>query len=319
MDQPGEGLEAMHAHRKSNATPRSWKESISPDKAWIAAAAIGALALVVAVLSVPQPVVAQAPAPPAVRVQRDYQLGQQVWPVDLNRDGITDLVSSSSGSGRVQVSLGRGDGTFDAPVESTFQGVAVGVGDFNGDHQPDVVASQTTAEGTVFVLLPGTGTATLGSAVTIVPATPIEFPPFALSADFDGDGARDLVLPSPTGVRVYPGQGDLTFGTPIELVTDGAPLDGIVADIDNDGRTDLVTANGEEGTVSIFLNQGAFVFSPSDVHLAHQVNDVTVADLDHDGRLDLLIAAGRTNSDSGFGEGFVLVLRGNGDGTFGHE
>jgi hypothetical protein len=43
---------------------------------------------------------------------------------------------------------------------------------------------------------------------------------------------------------------------------------------------------------------------------------VTVADLDHDGRLDLIVAAGRPNSDSGFGEGFVLVFHGQGDGTF---
>jgi hypothetical protein len=305
----------MSRVRNSNPIPALWKILLSTGFAGSLAAVCVTVAAGEAILSNVRPAVAQSPTVPAVRVQRDYRLGQNVWPVDLNRDGITDLVSSSSSTGHVQVSIGRGDGTFNAPVESAFQGAVLGAGDFNGDGRPDVIGSRATASGTDFVLLPGTGTAALRAAV-VISSVPADFP-FALSADFDGDGKRDLVLPSATGADVYPGNGDFTFGPPAGLVTDGSPLDGIVADLDHDGRADLVTVNGEIGTVSIFLNHGAFMFAASDLHLPHQVNDVTVADLNRDGRLDLLVAAGRPNSDSGFGEGFVVVLRGNGNGTFG--
>jgi hypothetical protein len=304
----------MRGAKKSDATPDLWRASFSSGQSGRLAAAVLTVAVAEAFLSFNHPAVAQAPTPPAVRVQRDFQLGGRVWPVDLNRDGITDLVSAGDG-GLVQVSIGRGDGTFDAPVESSFQGEVMATADFNGDQQPDIVACRFTPGGTEFVLLPGTGTATLGPAVVVTSSVQAEFS-FALSADFDGDGKRDLVLPSATGVNVYPGNGDFTFGTPIGLVTPGASLDGIVADLDNDGRRDLVTANGEGGTISVFMNQGAMVFSPSDLGLTHQANDVTVADLDRDGRLDLLVAAGSRNSDSGFGEGFVVAFRGRGDGTF---
>ena len=101
---------------------------------------------------------------------------------------------------------------------------------------------------------------------------------------------------------MYPGHGDLTFAAPIQLVTPGAAFDGIVADIDSDGRKDLITADGYAGTISVFMNHCGFVFAASDLLLSHQINDVTVADLDRDGRLDLLVAAGVSNSDSGFGE-----------------
>jgi hypothetical protein len=296
------------------ATSGLWKNSSSHRHAGRVAAVVLTVAVGEALLSVAHPAVAQAPAVPAVHVQRGYQLGGRTWPVDLNRDGITDLVSTSD-RGLVQVSIGRGDGTFDAPVESGFQGQVMATGDFNGDQRPDVVASRFTANGTEFVVLPGTGTATLGAAVVVTSSGQAEFS-FALSGDFDGDGKRDLVLPSGAGVDVYPGNGDFTFGTPIGLVTNGGAVDGIVADLDNDGRRDLITANGEGGTVSVFMNRGAMVFSPSDIRLARQVNDVTVADLDQDGRLDLLVAAGRRSSDSGNGEGFVLAFRGAGDGTF---
>ena len=290
----------MGASKKRCATPRLWKE-------WF-------VAVLIATLPSAHGTFAQSGSPPAVRVTRDVQLAQRVWPADLNRDGVTDLVSSSPSTGRVQVSIGRGDGTFNAPVESGFQGLVLATADFNGDQRVDVIAARNNGQATEFVVLPGTGTAKLGAAMTIVSA-PIEFP-FAVPADFDGDGKRDLVLPASAGAAVYPGHGDFTFGTPTELVTNGAPLDGIVADLDNDGRRDLITANGEGGTVSIFMNRGAFVFDASDLHLSHQSNDVTVADVDRDGHIDVLVAAGRTNSDSGFGEGFVLVFRGNGNGTF---
>jgi hypothetical protein len=303
----------MHRAKSRNTTPCLWKTSPVPKHAAHIVAALLTLAAAEALFSAAHPAVAQAPAAPAVRVRRDLQLSGRVWPVDLNGDGITDLVSTGSG-GMVQVSIGKGDGTFQAPVTSGFRGEVLATGDFNSDKRPDVVASRRTVQATQFVILPGTGTATLGSAVT-VSSVPADFA-FALSGDFDGDGKRDVVLPSSVGVDVYPGKGDFTFGTPVGLVTNGSALDGIVADFNNDGRADLVTANGETGAISIFMNHGGLTFSPSDLHSSHQTNDVTVADVDHDGRLDLLVAAGRPATDSNFGEGFVLVFRGQGDGTF---
>jgi hypothetical protein len=304
----------MNAAKERYALSVLWKKSSSRGRRIRLAAVIVALAATEGLVSFAYPAVAQTPPVPAVRVQRDYQLGGRIWPVDLNRDGITDLVSTGA-NGLIQVSIGNGDGTFRPPVASSFQGEVLATGDFNGDSRPDVVASRRTAEGTAFVLLPGTGTAALGSAVTVTSPVQIDFT-FALAADIDGDGKRDLVVASPAGVDVYPGKGDFTFGTPIGLVTPGPPLDGIVADLNRDGRRDIVTVNGEGNTVSVFLNRGTMLFSPSDIFLPHNLNDVTVADLDRDGRLDLLIAAGRQDTDSSIGDGFVLVLHGNGDGTF---
>ena len=159
----------MHCQKRRILTPRLWN-----------------LPLVVAasLVCVTHPAAAQVPRAPAVRIQRDYQIGERVWPVDLNRDGMTDLVSTASATGRVQLSIGKGDGTFKAPVVSGFVGVVLATGDFNGDQRPDVVASRTTAAATEFVILRGTGTAMLGAAVSVAVLS-VEFP-IALSADLDG-------------------------------------------------------------------------------------------------------------------------------------
>jgi hypothetical protein len=137
-------------------------------------------------------IVAQTSNAPAVRMLRDFKLYQSVWPADFNGDGVTDLVSNSlatvtggvTSGGHVQVSIGRGDGTFNAPVESSFRGAVAGSGDFNGDQRIDVIAIAT---GGSLVLLPGTGGAALGAPVTVGPIAEA----FALSADLNADGKRD--------------------------------------------------------------------------------------------------------------------------------
>jgi hypothetical protein len=255
---------------------------------------------------------AQSVPAPAVRIQRDYALNDRVWPVDLNRDGITDLVSSS-GSHHLQVSIGRGDGTFQAPVESSFQGYVLNTGDFNGDGRPDVIAASQTFD---VAILPGTGTATLGAAVPVGSRLPVNFEGFAISADFDGDGRRDLVLPVNFALDVLPGNGDFTFGGPIAIGMNGPVTDAIAGDLNNDGRLDIVAVNGEGITLTILLNRGSLAFAATDTVLFQQLNDVTLADINRDGRLDLFLAAGRPARDSGPGIGHVLAFRGNGDGTF---
>src|SRR5262245_11035761 len=288
-------------------------------------AVVAAAALAASVVVAPAPrytLVAQTSTVPAVRVLRDARIDQSVWPADMNRDGITDLLSSSvttfnNGTptgGLVQIATGKGDGTFNTPVRSSFRGRVFGAADFNGDTFPDVIAvsPQTSTASSSVVILPGTGTTTLGAPVTVGPGDLFEG--FALTADMDGDGKRDLITQGGDGVLVYPGNGDFTFGTPASLVDASGPIEGIVADFNGDGRRDLAIVNATS-SISIFLNQGSLLVTAMDMPLGREVTDATVADVNGDGRIDLLISSGRPEN-FGPGSGAALVLRGNGDGTF---
>jgi hypothetical protein len=71
----------------------------------------------------------------------------RVYPVDLNRDGFTDLVlddflNNMDGAYEVYYMLGNGDFTFEEPVAITFPAPPwyVTVGDINADRFPDIIA-----------------------------------------------------------------------------------------------------------------------------------------------------------------------------------
>ncbi len=92
---------------------------------------------------------------------------------DMNGDGIPDLVvvegcqhlsdrSGCTGTGKVSVLLGNGDGTFQTPVEygsGGFEGSSVAIKDANGDGRPDLLVTNVAVSkdnynnGTVAVLL----------------------------------------------------------------------------------------------------------------------------------------------------------------------
>ena len=260
---------------------------------------------------------------PGVRIVRDAGLNDRVWPADLNADGRADLISSSElrcGGGTctgptLQVSLGRGDGTFAGPVQSSFVGYVLNTTDLNRDGRRDVIAETPDSTRSI-VVLPGTGTATLGAPVPVSTFLFDQFS-FAASGDFNGDGHRDLVLSHADGIAVHAGRSDFTFDAPVPITTPSSVADAIVADFNNDGRSDIVTANYIAGSLTVVLNRGGLVFSMTDIPLGPWASDVTASDVNRDGRLDLLVSAGRPDHSFGLGEGFAFVLLNSGSGTFG--
>jgi hypothetical protein len=81
------------------------------------------------------------------------------------------------------------------------------------------------------------------------------------------------------------------------------------ADLDGDGRLDLVVANRVSNTVSVLVNQGEGTFAAKvDYPTGDAPNSVVVVDLNGDGKPDLAVA--------NIFAGSVSVLLNQGDGTF---
>jgi hypothetical protein len=205
---------------------------------------------------------------------------------DVNGDGKLDLVTGVSYPEAVVVLLGNGDGTFQAGPTYTGSGAAVAVGDFNADGKLDVVTKTVlnpSTRSSVLNLLPGNGDGTFGAAQPIFgndPAYPVAIEGVTVG-DFNGDGTLDLAA-----VWVPVGY----YGSI------GGPL--------YDQEIVLLGGSGGFSWPTNFGYSFTGLYSP----LPYSVIGLAAADVNGDGKLDLIAMNDK---------GWVDILSGNGDGTFG--
>ncbi len=212
---------------------------------------------------------------------------------DVNDDGRLDVAISRSGS--LDVRLGLGDGTFAAPSSypaGSFPEPAVAA-DFDGDGAIDLAIVNNFDASLNVYRNRADGTGTFEAPATIaVPA----FPAGLSAVDADGDGAIDLVFGSSVGgpSTLLRGRGDGTFADPGTLgegtESIGVGRGPIVADLDGDGRADLLTIRGATIAVRPGLADGGFGRAVESIAPAG-FRAHTMADFDADGDLDLLATA----------------------------
>jgi hypothetical protein len=148
------------------------------------------------------------------------------------------------------------------------------------------------------------------------------FPLSTAVADFNGDGKLDIALLQLDNnqVIVTLNNGNGTFQAPKRFPTGIlTPVSVSVADVNKDNKPDLVIFNspvdGSPATVSILLGNGDGTFqSPKTVTIGSFPSVVAFADFSGDGRLDMVAA--NPGSQDPFRAPSLLILLGNGDGTF---
>jgi alpha-tubulin suppressor-like RCC1 family protein len=131
----------------------------------------------------------------------------------------------------------------------------------------------------------------------------------AVIADLDGDGNPDLLVVGGTNaaVSLYRNLGTggtlsaSSFAAPVDLPTGspaGATVSALVADLDGDGKPDLIVPDQLAGAILVFRNistPGSLTPNSFAPPVAYPVppggRRVTVADLDGDGRPDLIAAS----------------------------
>jgi len=224
--------------------------------------------------------------------RRDYETGFVPYSLacgDLNGDGKQDLATANYDLDSVSVLLNRGDGTFAPAVDytaGTFP-VSIALGDLNGDGKPDLVTANSGSD-TVSVLL-NTGDGSYAPPLAYATAKG----PLAVAlGDLTGDGKADLALVASNDadedylLSVLVNRGDGTFAPRHDYPTGALPSTLAIADVDVDGRLDVVTGNYT--SLSVFLNRSG-TFQRRD-YRTDTGNDVAVADLNGDRRPDVATA-----------------------------
>ncbi len=132
-------------------------------------------------------------------------------------------------------------------------------------------------------------------------------------ADFNGDGNLDLAIAnrSSNDISVLMGKGDGTFITGVKYSSGAGtnPFGIATADVNGDGKPDLVVANAGNKTIAVLMNTGTGTFNPAVAYTVGNVpSSVAAADITGDGVADIAV----TNSS----DNTVTVLFNNGSGTF---
>lgn len=231
---------------------------------------------------------------------------------DFNGDGKPDAAVSNFNSGNAgSVSVFRNNSTRGvvnfgpAMVLPTGAGtLGLAAGDLDGDGKPDLVACSGNAGYlTVFLNIPdSTGGIQFAPGQTI---TKLDHADAAVIGDVDGDGKPDLVTANSSGgsITVFKNistLGNINFDVPRDYPVGSFPSFVTLADLNNDGKPEILVSNYSSGTISVYqnishLNAPAFQAVP-DLTTAKNPYSISVADLDGDGKPDLVVPADMPSS-----------------------
>lgn len=238
------------------------------------------------------------------------------------------VIADADGDGRPDLVIGgfdgpnqiyRNDGTA-APFNGVT-GISIGsqdtshipaLGDVNGDGFPDLAVANTNHIPSRLYLTHG-APLTSGNYTTVQVGTDLGYGQDTKIADVNGDGKPDLILTyivastvatDPTGMAIYLNNGtsDPFNGvTPLRLMV-GQSVNAIaIADLNNDGKLDLVATSTDstvtQASLAVFFNTGSTsqpfstpqMLQP-DQHTAGGCLGVTIGDVDGDSRPDLLFS-----------------------------
>ncbi|MFQ5668141.1 MAG: FG-GAP repeat domain-containing protein [Candidatus Binatia bacterium] len=232
---------------------------------------------------------------------------------DFNGDDRADLAVSDVASGAIALLLQSAEGTFSPAAQWRAGKVPRGLvaSDLNADGHMDLVVA-TVRSGVVVFLGDGHG----GAVRTAYPAG---LAPFNVAvADLDNDGSLDIVVANESNMPALQGRGTVsvlfgdghgTFPRTVTLEADSYPADVKVADLNGDGRLDIVVVNWKSADVSLFLGQGDGTFAAARAvpYGGMPSYSLAVADLNHDGTPDIAV---------GDVQGLVRVLSNDGAAGF---
>lgn len=280
----------------------------------------------VAALAIPAVLAAAAAAPTARTTKiRAGQSPGSVAIADVNGDGKPDVVVANEKSDDVSVLLGNGKGGFTPAPGSPFAAGKtpndLAVADFDKDGKLDIAMPNHDTDHVTLLLGDGKG------GFRPAPRSPIRVrsrphPHGVAAGDFDGDGKMDLAVESwgEDRVEVLFGDGAGGFAVPRGTFAVGRmPYQRLrAADVNGDGRADILTTNFEGGSVSVLLGAADRALKPapgSPFAAGAHPFAFTIADLDRDGRLDLAVAGYSGHSTDASADG-AHVLLGDGRGAF---
>ena len=220
--------------------------------------------------------------------RRDYGMlgaANGVGFADFNQDGYRDVVSVAyvSNADGPFVFYGKPDGTLQDGVQIEDWGnnipTDVAVGDFNGDGWPDFVTSIFSPGNRIRVTMnQGNGT-----FLPSVSYTAGGNPSGVGIGDLNGDGKLDIVNVNggqlDNDISIFIGNGNGTFQPQVRVPVGFRPADALLADFDQDGRSEVIITHYGSNAIYYFKPNAAGVLgAPQIIDLGSTQGNAVAAD-----------------------------------------
>jgi hypothetical protein len=233
---------------------------------------------------------------------------------DLNGDGLLDLAAACSGfaqngvfpDGILSLEIQQADGTFLETALpqlnfTNFQTLAIG--DFESDGDLDLSLIGTNTQQVRILTNDGLGNFTQAFTINLQSIVL-----GASMADLDSDGLLELILSEQGFDTGVPSDKLLVFTgaaiadsvnvapVPTTITVNTVPTFNTVADLNDDGLLDLISADGFGDTLSIVFQNAPLSFDEAiQVNAGNGPLGVVTADINDDGRLDIVSTAFESN------------------------
>ena len=249
---------------------------------------------------------------------RQYPTGLNATGVvaaDLDGDGDIDLALSNRATDDITIRFNNGEGMFPDRIDiPTGEGPRyVDAADFDGDGDIDLCTPDYNSDTATVLRNDGNG------QFTITHRFELHRTVFLWTDDLDLDGNDDMIVlqwdgtaeipsQSPALMTPFYGTGTGDFETGDSAFIGLQPRGGASADLDGDGRIDIVTANLTSGDLTLLLSDGDRTWrDPVQIITGGYPRYLTLDDLDGDGDIDITAVSKDTN------ECWILHNDGTGD------
>ena len=233
---------------------------------------------------------------------------------DIDGDGFQDLIITKGGSTNRNtvfvvrnISIAGGSISFAATPYQLFMdaghvAIRAAVRDLNGDGRPEIVVTNTTNN--VMYIFQNDPSRPPGVNPYNAPPIKVTIPAMSNTygvevQDFDGDGRADILLNSVSVADHYImrnlSASGIDIGPAQKITLPGQLRNVTTADLNKDGKFDIITTSTGTNKVLILMNQstpGTFAFAAAPIELSadNAPWGVTVTDIDGDLDPDILVA-----------------------------